>query len=169
MRLLAKIAVACTLLLIASAQKYPYGEVSLIFKLWSDPPILQKHTKFTKLLRKVIEKSLLFYEAERSGPLPKDNRYFVGPWMCLIYFKVPLSIQMTCLLYLQGIMARRQWNEWWRKYSLLSFSCKACNIRLKSSESFLAWWVPSGTRGLPRRRGPRKVWISYGFNDGQSS
>ena len=82
MRLLAEIAVACTLLSVTSAQKYPYGEVSLIFKLWSDPPILQKHTKFTKLLRKVIEKSLLFYEAERSGPLPKDNRYFVG---CAFY------------------------------------------------------------------------------------
>ena len=33
MRLLAEIAVACTLLSVSSAQKYPYGEVSWIVKL----------------------------------------------------------------------------------------------------------------------------------------
>ena len=167
MRLLAEVVVVCTLLSVTSAQKYPYGEVSLIVKLWSDPPILQKTYLIHQTIAKGDWKVALVLWGRALWAASKGQQVFC--WMCLLYFKTPLSEQMMCLSYLQGTMARRQWNEWWRKYSLLSFSCNACKLRLKSSKSSLAWWIPSGTRGLPRRRGPRKVWISYGFNDGQSS
>ena len=65
--------------------KYPYNDLILLLGkyLYDDLILLlgkYPHDDFILLLGKypydeVLAKSLLFYEAERSGPLPSDNRF----------------------------------------------------------------------------------------------
>ena len=165
MRLLAEIAVTCTLLSVISAQKYPYGEVSLIVKLWSDPPASKNILNSPNYCERWLKSRSCSMRQSALGPFQKTT----GVLLAFYVLRYRCAYKWCVCHFLKGTMAGEQWNEWWRKYSLLSFSCNACKLRLKSSKSSLAWWILSGTRGLPRCRGPRKVWISYGFNDGQSS